>query len=121
MKAVLDAAARGVAPTEQAQPLVHGSAGTREMPCVHCRTPLAVPLDVTVSRVTCGACGRVEPVARYIGDAERLAIDMQRQQEGNAAMAALLAKGVTCERCGAPDPVPRPIYRCRCRAGRATM
>ena len=109
MKAALDDAARGVAPTERPQQLVHGTAGTRGMPCAHCGAALAVPLDVTVPRVTCAACGRVEPVSRYISDAERLAVDMQRQQEGNAAMAALLANGVTCERCGAPNPVPRPI------------
>lgn len=109
MKDVLAAAARGQAPAEQPQQLVHGTAGVRDLPCVHCKATLAVPLDVTVSRVTCAACGKTEPVNRYITDAERLAIDMQRQIAGNQAMEELVRSGVRCDRCGAPNRVPRPI------------
>lgn len=109
MKSALAAAARGEAPSEAPQPLVHGGTGSRTMACVHCRASLDVPLAVTVPRVTCGQCGKTEPVSRYISDAERLALDMQRQQAGNAAMAALLQKGIDCDRCGAPNAVPQPV------------
>lgn len=109
MRAVLDGIARGEVPTTSPAPLVHGGDATRVLPCAHCAAPLAVPLNVTIARVTCGGCGRTEPVARYIGDAERLELDMQRQVAGNAALAALVRDGIACDRCGAPTRIPEPI------------
>jgi DNA-directed RNA polymerase subunit RPC12/RpoP len=109
MRAVLDGIARGEVPTSTPQRLVHGGDGTRDLPCVHCKATLAVPLHIETSTVTCAACGRVEPVNRYISDAERLEIDMQRQIAGNAAVAELVRNGIPCDRCGAPNQVPEPI------------
>jgi hypothetical protein len=109
MRAVLDGIARGQVPTATPQPLVHGGDATRPLPCVHCKQMLAVPLDVTISQISCSACGRVEPVDRYISDAERLELDQQRQIAGNEALAALVRSGIACDRCGAPTQVPEPV------------
>lgn len=84
-----------------ASPRFHqGDDGQRLMPCKGCNAETAVPLDVTVSRFACARCARVWPVAAYISDAERLALDMARQQAGNEALARLYAEGLTCHRCG---------------------
>ncbi|MGE0792421.1 MAG: hypothetical protein AB7S26_42495 [Sandaracinaceae bacterium] len=89
--------------------LVHGGDATRTMPCVHCGAALEVPLNVTVPKVTCTACGREEFVHRYINDGERLKIDMARQVAGNRAVERLLAEGVPCPKCGAQNTVPTPV------------
>jgi len=110
MKAYLSAAIESP-PTsyENAPKLVHGTAGFRRMPCVHCAAPIDVPLQITVPRVRCDACGREEFVKRYISDVERLQIDMARQVQGNQALKALIASGVSCGRCGANNPLSEPV------------
>lgn len=89
--------------------LVHGTAGFRELPCLACKVTLQVPLDVTINQVTCGGCGKTAPVNRYIDDVERMNIDMARQQAGNDEVKRLIAEGVSCRKCNAPNPVLEPI------------
>lgn len=89
--------------------LVHGDGGTREAPCVHCGARVVVPLTITMPTVRCDACGRIEPVHRYVSDAERLQLDMARQVAGNQAVARLVSTGVQCPRCGAHNAVSEPI------------
>jgi DNA-directed RNA polymerase subunit RPC12/RpoP len=78
---------------------------TEPRPCVHCGAALQVPLDMRAKTVACPACGRTEPVARYLSDAQRLLLDAQQQIAGNQALARLRAEGVPCSRCGARTPV----------------
>jgi hypothetical protein len=106
LDAVLDA---GTVEGHVAPKLVHGTAGFREHPCAGCKAPLQVPLDVTINKVTCGACGRVDPVNRYVDDVERLNIDMARQQAGNDELKRLIAEGVKCRKCNAHNAVGEPI------------
>lgn len=83
-----------------------GSADSRPAACRECRAPIAVPLDLSVRELTCGGCGRRQFVNAYIPDAERFALDMQRQRAGNDALARVRAEGVACGRCGASNAVP---------------
>ena len=84
-----------------------GSTETRAATCQHCAAPIAVPLNVEVRELTCAGCGRVQPVNRYISDAERFALDMERQVAGNEAFKRLSAEGVPCSRCGGKNAVPQ--------------
>ncbi len=99
----------GTAEGHVAPKLVHGTAGMRRMPCFACKTEIDIPLDVTISKVTCTSCGRDAAVSRYISDAERLQIDMARQVAGNTELERLLAEGVNCRRCNAHNTVREPV------------
>lgn len=105
MNAVLDS---GTTDGHVAPKLVHGTAGFRAMPCFACKAEVQVPLDVTITKVTC-ACGREAPVNRYISDVERLQIDMARQIAGNEELARLKVDGLRCRKCNAHNPVADPI------------
>lgn len=109
----------GSAEGHVAPKLVHGTAGMRRMPCFACTAEIEIPLDVTISRVTCTSCGRDAAVNRYISDVERLQIDMARQVSGNAELKRLIAEGVQCKRCNAQntfgDPVPVQLECTSCR------
>ncbi|MFO0628447.1 MAG: hypothetical protein U0325_22935 [Polyangiales bacterium] len=83
----------------------HGSAGSRELPCRVCQAPLAVPLDVTVPRVTCAGCHQTQAISDYISDQERFEIDQARQVAGNEALRRLETEGAPCARCGGRTPV----------------
>ncbi|MBX3275348.1 MAG: hypothetical protein KF729_34095 [Sandaracinaceae bacterium] len=83
-----------------------GSREHREGTCVHCRAPVAVPLDLAVRELTCGACGRAQFVREHISDEERFRLDMARQVAGNEAYERLLAEGLACPKCGGHNPVP---------------
>lgn len=104
-----DALAAGTADGLVAPTLVHGTAGFRTLPCSTCKAPLEVPLDVTIGKVTCGACNRTFPVASYISDAERMTIDMARQQAGNDELKRLIAEGLHCRKCNAHNAIVQPI------------
>lgn len=95
--------------TATAPKLVHGEGGARDAACAHCGAPITVPLTITVPTVRCDACGKTEPVNRYVSDAERLQLDMARQIAGNQAVAELLHTGVTCPRCGAHNALSAPV------------
>lgn len=110
MGAFMDAAlSAGTTDGLVAPKLLHGTAGFRTMPCSTCQAPLEVPLDITVNKVTCGGCNRTFPVASYIGDAERLTIDMARQVAGNEELKRLVAEGLRCRKCNAHNAVTEPI------------
>ncbi|MBN8609598.1 MAG: hypothetical protein J0L92_03385 [Deltaproteobacteria bacterium] len=79
---------------------------TRAAACTRCGGRLAVPLNLRIHQVTCGACGATHPVAQYVSDAERLALDMERQQRGNEALRNLAQSGVACTKCGGRNEVP---------------
>lgn len=83
-----------------------GSREHREGKCVHCQATVAVPLDLEVRELTCGACGRTQFVRRHISDEERFRLDMDRQVAGNEAYKRLLAEGLACPKCGGHNPVP---------------
>ncbi len=93
----------------EAPKLVHGDGGTREAQCAHCGATLVVPLTITVSTVRCDACGKSEPVNRYVSDGERLKLDMARQIAGNQALAELVRTGMHCPKCGAHNVIAQPV------------
>jgi DNA-directed RNA polymerase subunit RPC12/RpoP len=78
---------------------------THPATCVHCHAALLVPLDMRAKTVECPGCRRVEPVTRYVSDAQRMMLDMQRQIAANQELARLRTDGVPCSRCGAKNPV----------------
>lgn len=99
-----------------------GSTETRPAKCLHCAAAVMVPLDLTVREFTCPACGRAELVNRYLSDAERFTLDMQRQVAGNEALKRLRAEGVSCSRCGGKNPVPDDgAVQIPCQFCRATI
>lgn len=106
MNAALDA---GTTDGLVAPKLVHGTAGFQKHPCFACKTELDVPLNVTISMVTCPACGREAHVNRYISDADRLMIDQARQIAGNEELKKLQATGMNCRKCNAHNSVAEPI------------
>ncbi len=83
-----------------------GSTESRPDRCKHCGAEVAVPLDVEIGTFVCGGCGRTEQVDRYIPDAERFELDMQRQVAGNQELARIKAEGAPCGNCGALNAVP---------------
>lgn len=111
MRAFFNAVVEAPSALKSIQPpkLVHGDGGTREGKCAHCGAPLAIPLTITTHSVTCASCGKTEPINRYIGDAERMQLDIDRQVAGNQAVAELLRTGVSCPKCGAPNALSEPI------------
>lgn len=86
--------------------LADESTAVRPMPCLKCGQPVEVPLDLTAKQVRCEACDRTWPVSAYIGDAERLELDMARQVAENDALKRLVAEGLDCPSCGAHNDVP---------------
>jgi DNA-directed RNA polymerase subunit RPC12/RpoP len=82
-----------------------GNRETRESRCRRCGAPVQVPLDLHARAVACGACGHTDGIAVHVSDKERFFLDMQRQMEGNKALARLRAEGVPCHACGARNPV----------------
>jgi hypothetical protein len=82
------------------------NAATRPAACLACGAPVQVPLNLRVHHLTCGACGRSQPVNGYISDQERFELDMARQAAGNDALKRLQADGLSCTKCGGKNPLP---------------
>jgi len=103
-------AASGERPVEQVvreAPRFEGeSTATRASHCTRCKAPVLVPMALTVRSLTCAACGAAQPVSAHVSDQERLAADMARQMEGNAALKRARQEGLSCKGCGGHNPVP---------------
>ncbi len=95
---------------------------TRAAACTGCGAQIAVPLNLRVHQVRCAACGVTHQVSKYISDAERLSLDMERQQRGNEALKALGAAGIACTKCGGKNEVPTDgTVQITCRFCSATI
>lgn len=79
---------------------------SRPAACLACGAQVQVPLNLRVHHLTCGACGRTQPVNGYISDQERFELDMARQVAGNEALKRLQAEGLSCTKCGGKNPIP---------------
>ena len=97
-----------------------GNAATRPSTCRFCHGPVAVPLDLRSKTFECPTCRRTDAVEAHVQGKERFFLDMQRQMEGNQALARLRAEGVACHACGARNPVVDPaavqVVCSHCRA-----
>ncbi len=102
VKAVL--AGDAAAPT--ARPLDGRPADDRPGTCIYCKAPVSVPMALRVHELTCPTCGKVQPVAAHVSDADRLRADLDKQVAENAALKALRASGTDCPRCGAHVDFP---------------